>query len=64
MKVKPYRRCDICNDDYLKVKNCMKIKQYSVPLDSGRFENIDVCPTCSKLMIKWIRKQRWECDEE
>lgn len=67
MKVKPYRRCDICESDYLKVKNCMKIKQYSIPLDPGgfsRFENVDVCPVCARKMIEWIRTQRWESDKE
>lgn len=66
MKVKPYRRCDICNDDYLKVKNCMKIKYYRTGdyYELNQFENFDVCPVCAKKMIEWIRTQRWESEEK
>ena len=67
MKVKPYRRCDICESDYLKLRNCMKIKCYRFADDYGgfsKFEKFDVCPVCADKMIKGIRTQRWESEQE
>ena len=62
MKVKPYRICDICGEEYQKRSGCMKIKVkkiYSADyIDSiNRFESMDICPACGELLIGWIRNR-------
>lgn len=63
MKVKPYRICDICGEEYQKRSGCMKIKVknliYPDYSDSIHwFENMDICPACGETLIKQVQKMR------
>ena len=67
MKVKPYRICDICGEEYQKRSGCMKIKVknliYPDYSDSMHwFETMDICPACGELLIDWIRNRREQND--
>lgn len=64
MKVKPYRVCDICGEEYHKTHNCMKVKILIDPMrytetygDLPIMSKLDICPKCaedlmSELMLK------------
>ena len=64
MKVKPYRACDICGQQYEKGKDCLKIKvgydgwdfwgDYQPPW----FSKIDICPDCSREILREVEKRR------
>lgn len=65
MKVKPYRICDICGEEYQKRSGCMKIKvkrlQYPDYSDSLHFfESMDICASCGMKLIEQVRKMRRE----
>ena len=64
MKIRPYRVCDICGDEYHKTHNCMKVKILIDPMrytemygDLPIMSKLDICPKCaedlmSELMLK------------
>lgn len=61
MKVKPYRACDICSEEYRKSYKCMRVKMnWNVMGYDGanRLEKLDICPKCGELMFEWILKNR------
>lgn len=65
MKVKPYRICDICGEEYQKRNGCMNIKvkrlrwpDYSDSLEF--FDRMDICAPCGILLIEQVRKMRIE----
>lgn len=67
MKVKPYRTCDICLEEYRKEYKCMKIKinwNYMEYVGGNKLEKMDICPKCGELMLEWILKQRVESEVE
>lgn len=56
MKIRPYRVCDICGEEYRKTHNCMKVKILIDPMgytemygDLPIMSKWDICP---KLMLK------------
>ena len=64
MKIRPYRVCDICGEEYHKTHNCMKVKILIDPMrytemygDLPIMSKWDICPKCSEdlmseLMLK------------
>ena len=67
VKVKPYRICDICRNEYQKKSGCMRIEvkrlQYPDYSDSLHFFNrMDICPVCGELLTDWIRNRREQND--
>lgn len=65
MKVKPYRKCDICGTEYhkrhgimeVKVRNWKSIFPTTLPEDCF-VETYDLCPICAHLLIKEVKKMR------
>lgn len=67
MKVKPYRICDICKNEYEKTHGCMRVKvkrfydaygfcdMYG---DPKFMSTMDICPACGEILIDWIRDRR------
>ena len=66
MKVKPYRICDICGEEYQRRSGCMKIKvkNLNYPDYSDEpihfFETMDLCASCGVKLIEQVRKMRRE----
>ena len=63
MKVKPYRICDICGEEYEKRSGCMNIKvkrlQYPDYSDGIHwFESMDICASCGGMLINLVRNRR------
>ena len=67
MKVKPYRICDICGEEYEKTHGCMsiKVKRFydiygfcDMYGDLKIMSTMDICPECGYLMIDWILNRR------
>lgn len=63
MKIKPYRKCDICGKPYDKSENALKVKvgrRYEGDMWSTyiSFDTFDVCPSCADVMIAYIRGER------
>jgi hypothetical protein len=63
MKVKPYRKCDICGKEYDKnIMGNLKIKTrwtYSLFTDGyAGWDKLDVCSGCAEKMITWIREHQ------
>lgn len=76
MKIRPYRVCDICGEEYHKTHNCMKVKILIDPMrytemygDLPIMSKWDICPKCaedlmSELMLKVAdRKTEPNCSE-
>ena len=59
MKVKPYRICDICKEQYTKRSGCMRITRLEFPSwaddDLHFFERMDICPSCADMLIEVVR---------
>lgn len=56
MKIRPYRVCDICGNQYNKVDGCMKIKvkQYNNAMGYDQLpimDTMDICPRCGKILL-------------
>ena len=65
MKVKPYRICDICREEYQKRSGCMKIKVKKLYSEDyidriNWLESMDICPECGVKLIEQVRKMRRE----
>ena len=65
MKIKPYRKCDICGNQYDKSHMAIKVKYLDDSMGYvargemiAIMEKMDICPECSEKMIEWIRDQR------
>lgn len=66
MKIKPYRICDICGNEYNKTHMSMKVKIIRNSMAyycCYNFEKMDICPKCSVEMISWIREKMTENEE-
>lgn len=66
MKIKPYRICDVCENEYYKVKSCAKVKIMHDPTgfnDKNYFKNIDICPDCTTNMIKYLKEKQLRQEE-
>lgn len=58
MKIRPYRVCDICGNQYDKTHNCMKVKILNDPMRNKEYygdlrimETMDICPRCGKILL-------------
>ena len=72
MKVKPYRICDICKNEYEKTHGCMRIKvkrfydaygfcdMYGTP---KFMSTMDICPACGEILIEQTLKIRRKANE-
>ena len=75
MKIRPYRVCDICGEEYHKTHNCMKVKILIDPMrytemygDLPIMSKWDICPKCaedlmSELMLKVADRKTENCSE-
>ena len=63
MKVRPYRKCDVCGMEipWRNTNNRLVIKRRfhrSYILDSvSGYNRIDLCPKCQKRMFEWMEKE-------
>ena len=62
MKVKPYRICDICGQEYYKNNGILKVKIYNQPFEGDLFpwEKVDICSNCDAKLINNIFYERNE----
>lgn len=62
MKIRPYRVCDICGNQYNKVDGCMKIKvkRYNNPMGYDELpimDTMDICPRCGKILLLVVEER-------
>ena len=67
MKIKPYRVCDICGNQYEKRDKCMRVglkvkilKNEMGYDDLPIMEKMDICPHCGKMMLNYLRIKNQE----
>lgn len=60
MKVKPYRKCDLCGCEYNKVSRVAKLKVYQDPYPGefiGNWRSLDICPSCYTRIIEKVKEE-------